>query len=84
MMGATCGAGVVYPFGTSEFTPGFLWFHVTRSLVCCVVFCKSLFIFFWPLYRLSFFDLRIHIIPLVSLSVFETLFELFTYYLIFN
>ena len=37
-----------------------------RSLVFCVVFCRSLFVlssfFFWPLCCLSFFDLQIPII----------------------
>jgi hypothetical protein len=37
--------------------------RVTRSLVLCVMFCRSLFVllclFFWPLCCLSFFDLRI-------------------------
>jgi hypothetical protein len=51
-------------------TPVFRGFHVTRSLVLCVMFCKSLFIlwsfFFWPLSCLFFFDLRILITSLVS------------------
>ena len=45
--------------------------RVTRSLVLCVLFCRSLFVllsfFFWPLCSLSF-DLRILITPLVSSS----------------
>ena len=45
----------------------FSGFHVTRSLVLCVMFCRSLFVlFFWPLRCLSFFDLEILITPLVS------------------
>ena len=44
--------------------------HISRSLVLCVMFCRSLFVllyfFFWPLCCLSFFDLRILITPLVS------------------
>jgi hypothetical protein len=37
--------------------------HVARFLDFCVVFCGSLFLrFFWSLYYLSFFDLRILII----------------------
>ena len=44
--------------------------RVTRSLVLCVLFCRSLFVllsfFFWPLCCL-FFDIRILITPLVSL-----------------
>ena len=45
---------------------------VARSLVFSVVFCSSFFVpisfFFWPLYCLSFFDLRFLITPLLSLS----------------
>jgi len=67
--GATCGAGTVKPFGL-EFTLGFSVVRVTRSLLFCVVFCRSLFVllsnFFWPLCCLSFFDLRLLIIPLIS------------------
>ena len=41
----------------------------TRSVVLCA-FCISLFVllyfFFWPLYSVSFFDIRILITPLVS------------------
>jgi hypothetical protein len=44
--------------------------HVIRSLVICVMFCRSLFallpLFFWPLCCLSSFYLRILITPLVS------------------
>ena len=44
--------------------------RVTRSLVLCVCFCRSLFVllyfFFWSLCCLFFFDLRILITPLVS------------------
>ena len=48
------------------------WVHrrLTRSLVLCVMFCRSLFVLlpivFWPLRCPSFFDLRILITPLVS------------------
>ena len=48
--------------------PVFSGVRVTRSLVLCVMFCRSLFVllyfFFWPL-CLLFFDLRILITPLV-------------------
>ena len=48
-------------------------FSVARSLVFCVVFCSSLFVlvffFFWPLHCLSFFDVRLMIVPLVSSHV---------------
>ena len=44
--------------------------YVPLSLVFCVVFCRSLFVFlfffFWPLCCLSFFDLRILTTLLVS------------------
>ena len=44
--------------------------RVTRSLLLCVLFCRSLFVllsfFFWPWCCLSFFDLRILITHLVS------------------
>jgi hypothetical protein len=48
--------------------------RVTRPLVFCVMFCRSLFVplvvllkqIFWPLRCFSFFDLRLLITPLVS------------------
>ena len=50
-------------------SPFFSGVHVTRSIVFCVMFCRSLFVllsfFFFSLCCL-FFDLRIMIIPLVS------------------
>jgi len=60
--------------------PVFSWVRVVRSLVFCLVFCRSLltspFAFFiWTLYCLSFFTLRFLITPLVSsnfLSIHET------------
>jgi hypothetical protein len=58
-MGSTCEAVVAYPSGSSEFTPVFSKVRVVRSLVLCVVFCRSLFVllsfFFWSLCCLSFF-----------------------------
>ena len=46
--------------------------HSCLSLVLCVMFCRSLFVllyfFFWSLQCLPFFELRILIIPLVSLD----------------
>jgi len=43
--------------------PVFIWIRIARSLVFCVVFCRSLFVllffFFWPLFGLSFSELRI-------------------------
>ena len=52
---------------------GFSGVRVTRSLVLCVMICRSLFVplsfFFWPLYCLSFY-LRILITTLASSSSF--------------
>ena len=49
--------------------PVFSGVHVTRSCFMCIV-CRALFVLlsciFWQLCCLSFFDLRILIIPLVS------------------
>jgi len=46
--------------------------HVARSLILCVMFCRSSFVIlsisFWLLCCLSFFDVRILITPLVSSS----------------
>ncbi len=44
-MGATSGAGTDCPSGATEFIPFFCEVHVTRFLVFCVVFWKSLFVF---------------------------------------
>jgi hypothetical protein len=56
-------AGTVYPSRVHEFTTGFYGIPVAQSLVFCVVFCISLFV--WTLCCLSF-DLRLPITPLVS------------------
>jgi hypothetical protein len=49
-----------------RFTAKLKW----RSLVFCVVFCRSLFVIlyfcFWSLKYLSFFDFRFQIVPFVS------------------
>ena len=51
-------------------TPVFSVVRVARSLVFCVMFCRSLFVlllfFYWSLHCLSFFDLRLLVTPLVS------------------
>jgi hypothetical protein len=48
MTSAINGAGTTYPSGAPEFTPVFFSrIRVARSLVFCVVFCRSLFILFW-------------------------------------
>jgi len=44
-MGDTCGAGTVHPSGAPEFISGFSGVHATRSLVFCLMFCRSLFSF---------------------------------------
>ena len=48
--GVTSGTGTDYPSGAPEFTPGFSWVRVTRSLVLyacfvdrCVPFCTFSF-----------------------------------------
>jgi len=68
--GATSGTRTAYTSRTPELYPGFSGVRVTRSLVLCVMFYRSLFVllsfFFWPLCCLSFFNLRIWIIPLGS------------------
>jgi hypothetical protein len=56
-MGATGGAGAVFRV-----------VHAARSIILCVVICKSLFVvvLLVIVHRLSFFDLRFLITPLVS------------------
>ena len=70
---ATRGAETAYPSGAHEFTPAFSGVRVVRSLVFCVMVCKSLyvllpffFVFFLPLCCLSFCNLRLLITPVVS------------------
>jgi hypothetical protein len=68
--GATSGSGIAYPSGASW---SFSRVRVAQSVVFCVMFCRSLFdlfsLFFWSLYyRLSIFDLRLLITPLVSFN----------------
>ena len=57
------------PLWTHAFTPSFSGFRFTRSLVFCVMFCRSLFVllsfFCWSLYCLFFFDIRL-LISLIS------------------
>jgi len=58
MTDASSGAGIAYPSGPPNFTHGFQW----RS--CCSIFSSMcmfvlLSFFFWSLWCLSFFDLRI-------------------------
>ena len=46
MKDVTYGAGTVHPSGAPEFTLVFSGVHVDRSLVFCVMFCRSLFVLF--------------------------------------
>ena len=41
---STCGAGTTYPSGAHELSPVFNGVHVARTLVFCVMFCRSLFV----------------------------------------
>ena len=43
-MGVTRGSETAYHSGAHEFTPILSGVHVSRSLVFCVVFCRSLFV----------------------------------------
>jgi len=68
--GVTSGAITAYPSGAHAYTPGF------KCGSCCWIFSflygvlkiiVSSFVFlFWPVYYLSFFDLRFPVTPLVS------------------
>ena len=49
MVDATSGAGAAYPSGAPEFSPVFSGFYVAYSLYYFVVFCRSLFVFFYLL-----------------------------------
>jgi len=61
------GVGNIYTSGAPEFIPGLSRVRVIRSLVLCVMLCRSLFVLFLLANVLSsFFDLRILITPLVS------------------
>ena len=66
-MGTTCGSRTAYPPGAPDFL---CEVRVARFWVFCLVFCTSLFVrlffFYWPLYCLSFFDLRLLITNFVS------------------
>ena len=68
--GVPSGAGTVYPSGAPEFTPGLQWGSCFSIFSFMCMYCRSLFVllsfFFWPLWCLFFFDIRILITPLVS------------------
>jgi len=52
-MGVTCGAGIIFPSWASESNHVFSGIHGVRSLVFCVLFCRSMF---WSLHYLYFLD----------------------------
>ena len=68
--GVTSGAGTAYPSEAPEFIPDFQWGSCYSIFSFMCMFCRSLFVllpfYFWPLFCLFFFDLRIPITPLVS------------------
>ena len=68
ILGATSEAGTTYPFEQPEFTLIFLVGLIfTRSLVWCVMFCRSLFVFLSIFFcHFVFCDLHILVVPLVS------------------
>ena len=65
----TSGSWTTRLSGTHELTPVFSGVRDARSIIFCVVFCRSLFVilrlYFWPLYNLSVFYLRLLITPWV-------------------
>ena len=67
--GVTCGAGTAGLSGAHKYIPGLK--RGSSSLIC-VVLCKSLFVplsfFLWPLYCLSFFNIRLLITAFVMSS----------------
>jgi hypothetical protein len=67
--GATCEAGTAYPSGGPDLLSVLSRVRIVRSLVFCVRFCRSMFVFlfffFWALCCLSF-DLRLLMTPLTS------------------
>ena len=66
----TNGEGTSYPSRAPQITPGFQWglCYSIFSFICML--CRWLFVFlylfFWPLCCLLFFDIQILITPLVS------------------
>jgi hypothetical protein len=82
-----CGAGTAYPYRASKVIPlGLSGVRVTRSLVFCAMFCRSLFVllyfFFWPLCCVPFFDLLLLITQLVSSDYTIGIFWLHNWYLL--
>ena len=69
---------VIFTHSFRQFTPGFSGVRVTRSLDLCVCYVNRclfvcLYVFFWPLCCLFFFDIRILINLLVSSNSSSTL-----------
>jgi len=78
---ATIGAGTAYPSGTTEFTL-FLMRFVLLNLKFSVHFVEHYLLlcpFFWPLYCLSFYDLRLLITPF---GIFKLSLYMFTLYVL--
>ena len=77
-MGVTRGEETAYPSGAPEFTPILSGVHVSRSLVFCVVFCRSLFvllvIMFFVLLRFTDSDY-----PFSIFKPFACLFDILNY-----
>ena len=77
-MGVTGGEETAYPSGAPEFTPILSGVHVSRSLVFCVVFCRSLFvllvIMFFVLLRFTDSDY-----PFSIFKPFACLFDILNY-----
>ena len=67
-----CGAGIAYPSGAFEPTPGFSCVCVARSFVFYIALGRLLFDIFLPLYCLSVFDLLLPITLLVSSNLKDT------------
>ena len=74
--------GTGRPSGKHEFSSSFCGVHGTQSLVFCVIYWRSLFVFlfffFWPLYTLSFVYLRLLISSNLS-DIFHETHELVKY-----
>ena len=79
LKGVTGEAGAVYPSGASELTSFiFVRLRFAQTLVFCVVFTTSIIVrlfFFWPLYCLYFFKLRLLIYTYDILNFFYNVHE---------
>ena len=71
--GNKCGAGTTYSYGAPQFNPVISKVRVLPALVLYICFegrCLSFCSFFLPLRCLSFLELRLLIVPLVSLIIY--------------